>query len=162
MSPWGFSVPRGAQGVATPVPLPSVPHWVGTVPWHRQGAEVVPCPTSPHRVRSCARHVSPLSLTMCGCVPAARGCPAGGAGRSPGGAVLGLPGAVTSPRCSCGERTSAMSPALLARDGWEELSGLGGLMRLGNGLSLQGKGICKGGLCTGTWNRAGDRWHCCQ
>lgn len=97
-------------------------------------------PASPHAGRSCARHVSPLSPTVSGCVPAARGCPAGGAGRSPGGAVLGLPGRGTSPRRTCGERTSGMSPALPPRDGWEELSSLGGADEIGRGLSLKGKG----------------------
>lgn len=95
--------------------------------------------------RSCARHMSPLSPTVRGSVPSTRcrgahGCPASGAGCSPRGAVLGLPGGIASPKSSCGERKAGMSRAEPARGVWDKLSGLDVADEMGRGrLSLQGK-----------------------
>lgn len=103
-------------------------------------------PPSPYAGRSCARHMSPLSPTVRGSVPSTRcrgahGCPASGAGCSPRGAVLGLPGGIASPKSSCGERKAGMSRAEPARGVWDKLSGLGVADEMGRGrLSLQGNG----------------------
>lgn len=167
MSPGGLGVPRGVRCPQVCASPPGDITPCATAAWGQspsivRGLGFLVPPPSPHAGRSCARHMSPLSPTVCGPVPAAwrrgaHGCPASGAGRPPWGAVLGLPGGITSPKSSCGERKSGMSRAEPARDVWEELSGLGSFdeMGAGGGLSLQG--VSKGGLCSGTWDRAGDR-----
>lgn len=151
MSPGGLGVPRGVrcpQVCASPLGdiTPCATAAWGQSPSIVRGLWFLVPPPSPHAGRSCARHMSPLSPTVCGPVPAAwcrgaHGCPASGAGRPPWGAVLGLPGGITSPKSSCGERKSGMSRAEPARDVWEELSGLGSFDEMGAGGAFPAGGL---------------------